>query len=260
MPNADDLIEQLTKELDFYFANADPNRHDHNANLIMPLLNKWGVRAISVGFVWILGDLQEQFRMIMAKKTRTPTSEIKIIVRNRAIHDMALIYDMVSFLGEQAGEFLNTIISSAPSEDMQSLATYTLVAPAFFRPVYCSTLQQAYFRAEGTACRMVLAFALSQCNELSYIRTFIDAGYFCSKDEYQRLEWKFRQDLPNQSPLEREKTLVTMVVAPEMTGVPDLLKQDQLGLIGCLAMDIASAEFVDDSQQSSGLVFKRKRY
>jgi hypothetical protein len=222
-------------KLALYFKDADPANYKQNILQAKPLVKRWGIVTLNGGFLMVVESFSSfQNNDWQDLLMRSLLVDQIMYYANRTIPAM---HDLVQADGSAATGHLGIIIRDTKSEDVRALAAYIMCSGKFARRSAIVNLERVYSKTVGTACRIAMALALSQCGEGKYIKQLIQDGVIGTGDitYYDNLIKHLVQQFPGRSRAEIERIIAVQFAAPEL-----VQENTTRSLCGMIAMDIAS--------------------
>lgn len=254
-------LKELMDDIFNYFNNAKDD-NDYNCALAKSYIKKWGAEFTVLSLAWIakyLRDNADATKLIYLRNE----AEGDTFLRNVAIEIIFRAKSIVKAQGLFGITTLLEIIKSTPDEDLCAIAAFILQTCDFLdpgQPGVKEVFQESYQKREGTACKIMLASGLYREGVNKEIMFYIENGYLGDSKIVDWLKSEIRRRfLQPMNQNEVESIIVREMLFPERIGTNNQIMIVP-GLIGILALDIASNGLAFMNQGGAWNNWKRKRY
>jgi len=256
-------LNQIMFDLDYYFDHAQDDE-ENNIELVKPFIKKWSASFTMLSLAWIAKHLKDA-----AAITRFEFLEDEAagdtFLRNVAIGRIFPAKSIIRAQGIFGITTLLEIVKNVEDEDICALAAFMLQTCDFLEPGQPGIKEifyDAYSTREGTACKIVLASGLHREGANEAIMFYIENGYLGDPKIVDLLKMEIRKRYPqSMAQKDIEFIIIREMLFPESAGMNNKkFIQIMPGLMGVLALDIASDGLAFMNQGGAWDNWKRKRY
>ncbi len=241
-----DENKALWEALDYYFAHAGEDSKE-NIRIAKPYIDRLGNAIIIAGFSWVAERIEKEGLDTIKLALFTSGELLNLRTFIIAEKSFSQLRDIVSTLGNEAGNFLVANITTGADEDEQALAA-CMLANDFLSTLEPLQLEFArnllkgfYDEAEGTSYKMALAWALYKMGDKIFWETLVYGEFFIKREFIQLVEQMAKIAEPGLGNKEIKDLVCRNVASGEYPGLPIPISEiGKRGLFRTLALDIAS--------------------
>lgn len=246
----EERLEEIMNDLESYFQYAMPYG-DYNVRLAQPYIAKWGAVFLHMSLAWFVATMKEVAARTLIEPPLEQTYDETI--REVAISTIRYTLNLAQAYGSQGPAHLCQVITQATDEDTITLASFLLSSRDFTDRSYRDMFWTAYRKAEGTACKIALAYALFVIGEKSELQGYVNKGYFGTQNAINKLKAMLIANA-NVKRHEIDDMVMTAILFPYTLPIP-LPMNVFLGVLGIIALDMAT-----EGIPFYHLPWKRKQY